>query len=960
MFRSGLRAGVAKEEVCGRNVAGEKIHIFRPMEILSRRALTSSILQQLGKSVIREFQCSEPEKLNCASGFDGRDRALRGPRPRAAGGTNGTTVLDLAKSVPRLHGAVTAQRAIPTNFGCRVELRLETQPLFLRLSRTVRHCFPLLAWMLAPFAIGAELADFNRDIRPILAEHCFSCHGPEKQKSGLRLDQKSSAFKGGESGGPALVAGRSAESELIKRLNSPDPEVRMPKKSEPLRPEQIALLKRWIDEGAHWFDGLAGGPVRQQSEITEEDRKFWAFQPVRSIEPPKVNNQDWPRRAIDRFILAKLEEKRLTPSRDASKLVLLRRLTFDLIGLPPAPEDMEAFQRDDSPVAVERVVDRLLGSKEFGERWGRHWLDVARYADSNGSDENFTYYDAWRFRNYVIDAFNKDKAFDQFVREQIAGDLLPSAGQKQRDEQITATGFLVLGPKVIGDDDKEQLRMDVIDEQIDTVGKAFLGLSLGCARCHDHKFDPVPTRDYYALAGIFGSTETVHGQLLHRRDLSGWNLRPLGQDGEKLYREWMAYDDKLDGLKKKQEKSKADLASLKKKVEAGVKETPATTPAAKEPTAADLEATKISELEQTLKSLATEIKQLSEKPAPKPSLAMAVCDREAIADARIFERGDMHRPGEVVPRGFIQVANYGAPSNPSPAQSGRLELAEWLVDSRNPLTARVMANRIWHHLFGTGLVRTVDDFGRQGERPSHPELLDYLAGRFMAMNWSCKQLIREIVLSRVYQLSSEHSEVAYGSDPENRLLWRMNRRRLEVEALRDSVLAISGQLDPSPAESVVTNLPDQATGVGDKPRKPFQSVRRSVYLPVIRNDLRPEFQILDFADPQTVSGRRNLTTVAPQSLFLMNSQLLRDSARSLAVKLSKRAGSQNEVEFVREACREILGRSPSPGEIQFSLAYLAECSREVSGDSKDPQSTATALANLCQALMCSSQFLYVD
>ncbi|HYV33032.1 MAG TPA: DUF1549 domain-containing protein, partial [Candidatus Binatia bacterium] len=261
----------------------------------------------------------------------------------------------------------------------------------------------------------------------------------------------------------------------------------------------------------------------------------WAFQPLTRAHLPSVKNKTWPRGAIDRFILAKLEEKGLTPSPDASKQTLLRRLRFDLTGLPPSPEEMEAIQRDGSPDAIERVVDRLLGSRQFGERWARHWLDVARYADSNGSDENFTYYDAWRFRNYVIDAFHKDKPFDQFVREQLAGDLLPSVNQEQRDERIIATGFLVLGPKVIGDDDKEQLRMDVVDEQIDSIGKVFLGLTLGCARCHDHKFDPVPVQDYYALAGILGSTETVHGNLLHRRDLSGWNLRPLGKDGEKLY-----------------------------------------------------------------------------------------------------------------------------------------------------------------------------------------------------------------------------------------------------------------------------------------------------------------------------------------------------------------------------------------------------------------------------------------
>src|SRR5688572_6105682 len=393
----------------------------------------------------------------------------------------------------------------------------------------------------------------------------------------------------------------------------------------------------------------------ERSKVPDEDRKFWAFQPIRKVEPPDVKNNAWLRGGIDRFILDKLEKNGLTPSRDAERLVLLRRLAFDLVGLPPSPAEVHAFQSDDSPEAVVRIVDRLLGSKQFGERWGRHWLDVARYADSNGSDENFTYYDAWRYRNYVIDAFNKDKPFNQFVREQVAGDLLPSAGQKQRDEQITATGFLVLGPKVIGDDDKEQLRLDVVDEQIDTVGKAFLGLTLGCARCHDHKFDPVPMRDYYALAGILGSTETVHGYLLHRKDLSGWNLRALGKDGDKLYRDWLAWDEKLDGLKKKRDETQTELDRLKKKVAAGTNEVGSVT--ATKPEAAEQE---ISRLEETLKSQAAEIKQLTDAPPPKPPLAMAVGDRDKISDAPLLLRGEMHRPGDVVPRGFVQAASHNA------------------------------------------------------------------------------------------------------------------------------------------------------------------------------------------------------------------------------------------------------------------------------------------------------------
>jgi hypothetical protein len=715
---------------------------------------------------------------------------------------------------------------------------------------------------------------------------------------------------------------------------------------------------------------VPGGPVASATEVSEgssSSTTHWAFQPLSRAQLPGVKNKAWPRGAIDRFILAKLEEKGLTPSPDANKQTLLRRLKFDLTGLPPSPEEMDALQRDHSPDAIERVVDRLLGSKQFGERWGRHWLDVARYADSNGSDENFTYYDAWRFRNYVIEAFHKDKPFDQFVREQLAGDLLPTPDQAQRDEQITATGFLVVGPKVIGDDDKEQLRMDVVDEQIDTIGKAFMGLTLGCARCHDHKFDPVPTRDYYALAGIFGSTETVHGNLLHRRDLSGWNLRPLGQDGEKLYADWLAYDEKLDGLKKKREQTQADLARLKKKLETTTNEVRSAagsaSPARSSP-AAGVTPTQeeISRLEQTLKSLTAEIKQASENPRTKPALAMAVSDREKIGDTRIRLRGELHREGEVVPRGFVQVVSRGTPVNFSAAQSGRLELAEWLVDPANPLTARVVANRIWYHLIGLGLVRTVDDFGRQGEPPSHPELLDFLAVRFQEMNWSFKRMIREIVLSRAYQMSStsEHPDKALRVDPENRLLWHMNRRRLDIEALRDSILAVAGQLDLTAADSVVKHLPDQATGVGDKPHKPLESARRSVYLPVIRNDLRPEFQVFDFADPQTVSGRRNQTMVAPQTLFLMNGPLLRDSARLVAAKLCQQNGSRDEKELLRAAYLTILSRSPSADETRAALGYLRESMLGNSTPGSGSESKTVALAGLCQALMCSSQFLYVD
>src|SRR5262249_33565457 len=459
----------------------------------------------------------------------------------------------------------------------------------------------------------------------------------------------------GGAGGRIVVPGDAARRRLIQAVRR-NGELKMPpEEKDNLSSAEIEVLVRWVAQGALWPED--GPSVTDAANPT----KHWAFQPVRKVEPPQVKDTSWPHGPIDRFILAKLEEKRLAPARDAGKRVLLRRLTFDLTGLPPSPEEVEAFDRDDSPAALERVADRLLASRQFGERWGRHWLDVARYADSNGSDENFTYYDAWRFRNYVLSAFHRDKPFDQFVREQIAGDLLP-AGQEQRDERITATGFLVVGPKIILAGDKEQARLDAVDEQIDTVGKAFLGLSLGCARCHDHKFDPIPTKDYYALAGIFDSTQTVHGQLLHRRDLSGWNLRPLGPDGDRLYAEWKAYDDKLDALKKQRAMLQPQLANLKKKAKAGANEEKAAAAAPQE----------IVKLEQTLKALAAEIKQLSDNPPPKPPLAMAVSDRPVIADTWVRVRGDAHRRGAIVPRGFVRAVGHGAPPRTPTHPSGRL------------------------------------------------------------------------------------------------------------------------------------------------------------------------------------------------------------------------------------------------------------------------------------------------
>ena len=576
---------------------------------------------------------------------------------------------------------------------------------------------------------------------------------------------------------------------------------------------EIDVLERWVRMGAP-DPRTDPAPDRPSRADLDARRSHWAFRPIAEPPVPRVKDEAWPRSDVDRFILARLESEGLTPVADADRPTLLRRVFFDLVGVPPTPAEIESFLADDAPDAFARVVDALLGRPEFGQRWGRHWLDVARYADSNGSDENFTYYDAWRYRNYVIGAFNADKPFDRFLTEQLAGDLLPFRTQEERDDNIVATGFLVVGPKVIGATDKEQLLVDVIDEQVDTIGKAFLGLTIGCARCHDHKFDPISARDYYALAGILASTETIHGNLLNRRDLTGWNLHPLGSGGQAAYEAFLAHEKTLDGLVKEQKELQAKQEALKK----GMKPADGENAGEAKPEAnVDAEA-ELQRIEGRLAELKQEISKQKENPAPRPPLAMSVNDHEHPGPMEICIRGDAHNRGETVPRGFLSIVEPHPPEI-GPDVSGRAQLAEWLTGARNPLTGRVAVNRVWQHLFGQGLVGTPDDFGTRGERPSNPELLDHLARRFMQQGWSVKRLIRHLVLSRTYQLSSNFDRAAAARDPENRWLWRMNRRRLQVEALRDGLLAVSGQLDPSPAESVVAELNVQATGVGVKPNQ---------------------------------------------------------------------------------------------------------------------------------------------
>jgi hypothetical protein len=581
------------------------------------------------------------------------------------------------------------------------------------------------------------------------------------------------------------------------------------------------------------------------------------------------------------------------------------------------------FMADNRPEAFARVVDRLLASPAFGERWGRHWLDVARYADSSGKGDNLTYHEAWRYRDYVVSAFNTDKPFDRFIREQIAGDLLPAANQIQRDEQLTATGFLVVGPKILANRDVEQRKMDVVDDQVDTIGRAFLGLTLGCARCHDHKLDPIPTTDYYALAGILASTRTLEGIKVNNPAVSGWTLRPLGRDGEKLLGVRRAHEEKL-------QKVRLALAEAQNNTDG-------------------------TERRRQVQAMTQAEKKLLKGLPPVPPLVMGVRDEDNSGDIRVNRRGNPHALGKRVPRGFLRVlSTEPTPLIPSD-RSGRLELADWLASPRNPLTARVIVNRVWLHLFGEGLVRSIDNFGTQGEQPTHPELLDDLAVRFMEQGWSLKWLVRTLVLSQAYQMAIVENRRAAHLDPDNRLLWRANRRRLDAEVIRDSMLAVAGRLDCTIGGSGVADLGEQAVRNDNSPTSlaAERSTRRSIYLPIIRNDLPPILEIFDFADPDVTTGRRDTTTVPTQALYLMNSPFVFEQAQAAATRLLTLPADSRLPLLYRRA----LGRYPTAREVDRAGIFLSGYRPQRGGSADAEKAAWTAL---CQALFGSAEFRSVE
>lgn len=886
----------------------------------------------------------------------------------------------------------------------------------------------------------ARVEFFEAKVRPILAAHCLGCHGPEKQKAGLRLDSKPSMLRGGDSG-PAVQPGDPEASRLIEVIRYHD-DVKMPPKGK-LKEFEIASLTEWVKTGAVWPE--PGPDVRSLAtqsapKLSPVDRAFWSFRPVKAAVPPAVKNDTWPKSAIDHFVLARLEETGLQPVGAADKRTLIRRATFDLTGLPPTPEEVSTFLADDDSDAFERLINRLLASPHYGERWGRHWLDVARYGEDQAHTfEARLYPYGYRYRDWVVNALNADMPYDQFIIEQIAGDLVDGPGHAERR---AAVGLFALGPVYYG-----RAVLDELDDRVDTLCRGFLGLTVACARCHDHKFDPVTQRDYYALAGIFASTtykeypkapaeeikryeeaqaaiasktkeipEFLKAESMRWSDsataesaryiVAAWTLVNRRRTQPDLTTDSFAKNEQLEALfldrwvkflyregkderpylarwrelVARQDRAKdlsADAAAkaevskvagaLQEYIQASLRlrdalkqfqtAASANNPGTKThsepaPSTTTPDAELIRELagsegiyalprteverrlpdasKAALRARKAELEKLKKEAPPKYAVTHSLTDGESPADMKVHLRGNPATLGEVAPRGFLEVLS--ADAAPRFRQgSGRLELARAIASADNPLTARVMVNRVWEHHFGRGLVGTPSNFGKLGERPSHAELLDYLAARFVAQGWSLKALHREIMLSSTYQLGNDVDSRNHEVDPDNTLLWRANRRRLEVEAWRDAMLAVSGQLDGrlgGPSVRLVSP----------------ENRRRTIYAAISRHDLDGLLRLFDFPDPNITSDRRTTTTVPLQQLFVLNSPFMERQAGSLAARLTADPSEPNAVR-IRRAFPILFGRPATEGDVALGLEFLTGPSR---------------WEQYAQVLLGSNEFAFVD
>ncbi len=783
---------------------------------------------------------------------------------------------------------------------------------------------------------------FEREVRPLLVERCFACHGPEaeKLKGGLLMSGQASLLVGGESG-PALVPGDPDASRLVRAVRY-EGGLEMPPKAK-LPPHEIAVLERWVAEGGHWPGGADAVEVGGEGIDVEAGRAWWSFRPVTRPEAPDVGRDVAP---IDAFVLAHLDAAGIPANPRADRRELARRAFFDLIGLPPSPEELAAFEADARPDAFARLVDELLARPEYGQRWGRHWLDVVRYAETVGYErDEFKPY-AWRYRDYVVDAFNSDKPYDRFLLEQLAGDELEPA----TDEALVATGFYRLGTWDSEPDDKQQALFDELDDVVRTISEGVLGVTVGCARCHDHKFDPFPQEDYYSMLAFVSG---VRPYALTKFSLESATMRPLGLDDASLKR-WHLGRERRGALLEYEEGQL--LALGERLVMAGlVEQAPRETRQAwftpeerRNPrqqalvqslgkpnrpaivgALPDDDRRRMYELRGELESLDSDFKGELE-------WALAVREYRETPPTHVLVRGRASAPGAQVepryPGVLCETDARAVPRVPEvPRSSGRrLALADWILAEDNPLTARVMVNRIWQHHFGRGLVTTPNDFGRMGEEPSHPELLDWLASEFVRGGWSIKAMHRLILGSDAYQRSSRRPAAAEALDPDNLLLWRQELRRLDAEALRDSLLAVSGELDPRlGGESFFPRVNRAVLAGASKPGDGWylsdadERRRRSLYGFVKRNMLAPMWETFDYTNTSLPVGKRTVTTIAPQALLLLNSEFVNERAAALARRVDSEAGPDGRARVGR-LFRLALGRDPTPDEAGWAQDYLAQ------------------------------------
>lgn len=811
----------------------------------------------------------------------------------------------------------------------------------------------------APKYTDEQINFFESKIRPALVEHCYQCHSEDgdKIKGGLLLDTREMSLVGGDTG-PAVVPGDLDESLLYAAILYTDSDLEMPPKYK-LDDDVIGDFKSWIAMGApdpRERKSKSGAPAEYTNTIdVEAGRDHWAYQlPSLSEKPSTEPNSETPN-TIDTFVQTARESAGLSPAPDAEALTLVRRLYFDLIGLPPGQEQVDAFvagYNSDPQTTLAKTVDALLASEQFGERWARHWLDVARYGESSGKEVNATFPHAWRYRDYVIDAFNADKPFDEFIHEQIAGDLLDAETPEEKAEHLIATSFLAIGTKGLNEVNSRQFRFDLADEQLDTTTQAFLATTVACARCHDHKFDPIPMTDYYSMAGIFLSSETLYGTaeaLQSRRTTelvslpvssnAGTETKSLGEMIEMTF-QMTLLEDRLteitNQVRELRQSGETDKARgmlnqiLRARNQVGIQR---------------------------------RIIDSYDDDGNPLAFTMGVQDREEPFDSQILIRGEESNPTEErAARGFLQLIQTNNPSAIGTHESGRRQLAEWITSPENPLTARVYANRVWGWLIGEGLVTSVDNFGTTGEKPSHPELLDYLGLTLIDSGWSTKDLIREIVTSKTYRMSSDYDEKQFEKDPENRLLWRANRKRLDAESFRDATLAASQQLDLSrPEGSMVSQVGDGFVGRNiQEAQLNTPSNHRSVYLPIVRGLVPEGLSLFDFSDPSLLSGKREVTTVPSQALYLMNSDFAITSAKAMAEYLVNDQKLRGP-ELATAAFYLCYSRPPTPEESIHTKEYIERFLEVAKAENLSVEkSRQLALTTFCQSLISSAEFRYLN